>query len=468
MFKYFLRYWPEAIGLSLASSVLISSLMAVVLVSCAQNFIVPVEVLVVGLTVCMWINYSFSVVIEEKNRSAAVANMSGYNNFTPNAVYTTNQYSVYDLQASHSTFFLSLSTVTSVITILITVLILCLRKNISAVIRQVCEARHVIFKVPCILLQPVVTFILTTFLFIYVFTILVYLENIVVPIVDNCNGIVNFHYGIYRGYSFYELVVPLFGCWWVFQFMLACEYIIIAGALADWYFKCQRNSCCPTMATTLYVLRYQLGTAAYGSLIVAAVVAVTSIVQGASSFKHLIKGLIFIREKCCRTYDVVARNCCSYLANFFSIVNINAYVCAAIFGTSFYKSGERALVLLAKKHPSTLLPGWSQIIFLLSSQIAVAIFTAIVAFTYFRYRLGPETSIFDTLLLVSVAGIMAFMIARVFFNVYGQTLTTMVFCYVEDAIRHNGLALCEEKASGSLYLAPTQYQRPTDPSQRVF
>ena len=442
MLSYLAQYWPEAIGLSLASSVLLSTVMAVIVVYCAQALTIFFELLAIGVTIYLWISYSSALAVENSN-------LLGYKISKSDAANVTN---LLQTQLNSKIFFIS-AIVASVITILVAILILCFRKNISAFVKQFNEARHVIKKVPCILVQPLVTSIFQISLFMYVFAIGVYLFTIVIPVTDK-RGFVSFEL-VNKNMSTLLFTAELLGCCWVFQFMLACEYIIIAGALADWYFKRQHNACCPTKTPTLYLLCYQLGTAAYGSLVVVALTVVQEMLKLLKRLKYLIKGLTVARKKfrqkrSFRKNDMGGRNRYFYIENLLFIVNNHAYICAAIFGSSFYDSGQRAEVLL--KHSSKSLLGWLQTIIFLSSKIAVVIFTAMVVSIYFRYRLGPEASIFGSLLLVVVAEIIALVFAKVYFNAFDQTMTTMFFCDAEDTLRHNGQALyVKEEASGSLY-----------------
>jgi hypothetical protein len=62
----------------------------------------------------------------------------------------------------------------------------------------------------------------------------------------------------------------LFGLFWGSQFILACAQMAMAGAIATWYFTRDKGELSFVLFGSIWrVIRYHLGTAAFGSLIVA-------------------------------------------------------------------------------------------------------------------------------------------------------------------------------------------------------
>ena len=74
----------------------------------------------------------------------------------------------------------------------------------------------------------------------------------------------------------YMLVYHLFGLLWTNQFLQALGYMTIAGAVAEYYWTLDKTSIqrVPVFRSFYRVLRYHLGTLAFGSLIIAIVQAV--------------------------------------------------------------------------------------------------------------------------------------------------------------------------------------------------
>lgn len=56
---------------------------------------------------------------------------------------------------------------------------------------------------------------------------------------------------------------------WIIQFIIACQHMVVAGAVSSWYFTRNKNDLTfPLLRSTCYLLKYHLGSAAYGSLII--------------------------------------------------------------------------------------------------------------------------------------------------------------------------------------------------------
>lgn len=56
---------------------------------------------------------------------------------------------------------------------------------------------------------------------------------------------------------------------WIIQFIIACQHIIVAGAITNWYFTRNKNNLIsPLLTSTSYLFKYHMGSAAYGSFII--------------------------------------------------------------------------------------------------------------------------------------------------------------------------------------------------------
>lgn len=56
---------------------------------------------------------------------------------------------------------------------------------------------------------------------------------------------------------------------WIIQFIIACQHIVVAGAITNWYFtRVKNNLTFPLLESTAYLFKYHMGSAAYGSFII--------------------------------------------------------------------------------------------------------------------------------------------------------------------------------------------------------
>lgn len=64
----------------------------------------------------------------------------------------------------------------------------------------------------------------------------------------------------------------LFGLFWICEFIIACSELSLAGAVASWYFTRDKSTLHAPLTSSIYrLIRYHIGSAAFGSLIIAIV-----------------------------------------------------------------------------------------------------------------------------------------------------------------------------------------------------
>jgi choline transporter-like protein 2/4/5 len=179
---------------------------------------------------------------------------------------------------------------------------------------------------------------------------------------DNCCGY-NIHYTPHIGIA---ILFHLFGCYWATQFFMACSSTVVAGSVASYYWArgeisvSARESQVLTITkhanfnfTPLYLyspliltiepilmqhdipffsvvsslkrlLRYNLGSAAIGSLVVSAVEWVRFILE---CLRRKLKLVDSAREGCCGTVTSSSSQCCLGCIDWTLMsVNRNAYI----------------------------------------------------------------------------------------------------------------------------------------------
>jgi len=122
----------------------------------------------------------------------------------------------------------------------------------------------------------------------------------------------------------------LFGVIWATQFFIACEQIVLAGTVASYYFTKEHTLMTwPYFQSVWRLIRYHLGSAAAGSLIIALVVLVRLVlayIQRKFSGELGPIGEFFL--KCLQCCLWCFEKCLKFL-------NKNAYIEIAIYGYSF-------------------------------------------------------------------------------------------------------------------------------------
>lgn len=118
------------------------------------------------------------------------------------------------------------------------------------------------------LLTPVATYIFMLIFFVYWVAVYLHLSTAEEPYLNSAYRVRYRDDGNYKKMWWYHL----FGLFWTSQFILACEDLVIAGAIAAWYFTREKAKVKHAWRKSVWrLLRYHLGTVALGSLIIAVI-----------------------------------------------------------------------------------------------------------------------------------------------------------------------------------------------------
>ena len=236
-----------------------------------------------------------------------------------------------------------------VIGAILVLLACCLRKAIQLAIVCVKEAGKAVNSMTLILLVPVLqAFGLLAFMAIFcVYAVhLASLGEITtkeIPLDDIVGG----QEISYRVYEFDDFIENcgwylLFCLFWTANFIVAIGDMIVAVAVSKWYFT--RNkwtvgswTVFSSIGTTL---RYHLGTCAYGSLLLAVIQIIRSMIARAQKAAKDTNNKLAKYILCCC-------QCCFWcLEKCIKFINKNAYIQTAIFSTSFCKSCQASFSLI--------------------------------------------------------------------------------------------------------------------------
>lgn len=256
--------------------------------------------------------------------------------------------------------FLILSLLATIITVIMILICLVMRKRVRLVVALFYESASCIRTMPGLLFQPMWTFLTLVLFFLFWVAVLLALatadyakENETSlklrakrPIISasevsfgqadiSTMKWINFNNASWIRYMWWYLVIAFF---WTIEFILGCQQMVIAGAVASWYFTRDRSNLpCPVGRSIRRLVFFHMGTVALGSFLITLFIIprliISYIEEKLKDYpdSHIARSLL----RCC--------NCCLYfMESFLRFLNHNAYTVTAIEGSSFCSSARIA------------------------------------------------------------------------------------------------------------------------------
>lgn len=227
----------------------------------------------------------------------------------------------------------------------------------------------------------------------------------------------------------------IFGGLWVSQFLISMEYLMVAGAVASWYWRPPKKKRfvvgLPVSQAILRTIVFHTGTAAFGSLIVATIEFIRIMFErGVRELKFAV-----MNNRIAKAIVWFVRIILWVFEKMVKYINKHSYIQTAIYGTSFITSSMQAFELITKNAVQLgVLDTLSTIIFIIA-KFSVAIITAggayaIAAKTTFL-NVGEEV-IYSPLFVAFISFIIAYFIASVFVTILEVAVDTVLQCYLID------------------------------------
>ncbi|XP_045159516.2 choline transporter-like protein 1 isoform X2 [Mercenaria mercenaria] len=315
--------------------------------------------------------------------------------------------------------------IVTAVSIILCLILLVLRKRIALVVQLYKEAGNAIGRMPCMLLLP-----FSTLIFIIAFVgclclVATFIETSGLPEVKK-NGHVK-----YVQESFWEYLrwYNIFAMLWISSFVVACQDMVIAGAVATWYFtKDKKKLGCPIAKSIKRLIRYHLGSIAFGSFIIALV-----------KFARLILGYIQkkLQGKAGKVVDFILKClqfCLWCFEKFLKYLNRNAYIEIAIYGYNFCKSAQKAFMIIVSNALRVAAINSIGDLVLFLGKISTVAVVMVIGREFFKGR----DDINYMWVPISVACAFAFAVAHCFLLIYEITIDTIFLCFCEDCERNDG------------------------------
>lgn len=341
-------------------------------------------------------------------------------------------------------------------TSIFSLVILCLRTQIRLAVSVVKEAAKVMNYVPSLIVFPIVPIILTTgyiavwlYIAVFIYSVGTDVEQAAATCayqyhsgggVSDCNGadsgnprtmmVHEFDRPIYQNY----LIAHVFGFFWNVQFLIYFGYMVIAGAVADWYFSSHENRkdlcrapICGALARTL---RFHLGSIAFGALILAVIQFVRAVLayiqkKTMGADRNCVAKAIFCVVHCC----LKCLECC------IDKVNKNAFVWMSIWGDGFCSSCFSSFALIWRNlgRVAALNVVGSYLITLGKFTVA-SVTTGLSAYVLINTDIVPNLN--SPVLPCICIFIVSWSVAYLFMVVFETVIDTTFLCFLVDS-EHN-------------------------------
>ncbi|ESP05260.1 hypothetical protein LOTGIDRAFT_102496, partial [Lottia gigantea] len=312
------------------------------------------------------------------------------------------------------------SLVASGVAVVVLLVLLVMRKRIKLVVRLFKEAGSAIGRMPLLLIQPVWTLMILIAALGVLLALTFYLES---------------SSDLYQNKSrkrfkmVYLRWYHLFGVLWISAFIVACQDLVIAGAVAVWYFSRKKSKLgWPIGRATCNLIRYHMGSVALGSFLIAVV-----------RFARLI--LMTIQQRLKGATNKFAQfllrmlHCCLVcFEKFLRFLNRNAYIQIAIHGTSFCEGARKGLIVIINNALRVLAINSVGTFLLFLNKIGCVAIVVMVGSVIIQFH----QDITYTWVPLTIGGAIAFLIAHCFMLVYEICLDTIFMCFCEDCEMNNG------------------------------
>mmetsp|Transcript_2262 Transcript_2262/g.3599 ORF Transcript_2262/g.3599 Transcript_2262/m.3599 type:complete len:654 (-) Transcript_2262:40-2001(-) len=317
-------------------------------------------------------------------------------------------------------------------------LFLCaMRKRIQLSIGIVKETSRAVQSMPTLLLFPIVQ---TVCIIIFVIVWLVYAVHVASlgEIESNefsSNGVTV----MYRTFNYDDetrgmALFLLFSFFWTSEFIGAVGSIVIARAIASWYFT--RNKGSIGTLTVLNAIRqslwYHMGTAAFGSLVIAIIQTIRAIVAYIQKkIEEVDSENAFVKCIAC------CFQCCfACLEKCMRFINKHAYIQTAIFSTNFCISAKNGFFLILRNFGRIGAISLVSEVVVVIGKIFIAAVTGAIAYVLMDNYIADEVeSIIGPTVVVML---LTYIVATLFFSIFSMAVDTVLQCFIADEEMFDG------------------------------
>lgn len=318
-----------------------------------------------------------------------------------------------------------LAYITWAVTFVLILIVIFMRKRINLALGIMAEAGDAISAMPTIIFYPLITFASLVVLMVYWMYIALYLASAWKDKDD-----VNFGGDASDEELQWAAVYHFFGLLWTLEFILAAGQVVLAGAIATYYFTRDKRNLpsSPILGSFLRTIKFHLGTIAFGSLVLAIVQMIRAInaylqEQAKRQGQSKIVQFCFSCISCClKCVEVIVR-----------FLNKNAYIMTAIYGYSFCKASKESFQLLFRNMARVLAVSMVGDFLMFLGKLFIVAICGLIGVAIFT---GIDEDLYSWAIPALLVVILSYAIASGFMSVYDMAISTILLCFCEDVERH--------------------------------
>ncbi|XP_044269841.1 choline transporter-like protein 1 isoform X2 [Tribolium madens] len=217
--------------------------------------------------------------------------------------------------------------------------------------------------------------------------------------------------------------IVIFGIW-TFALANGCQCMIVAGAISTYYFTRDKSTLQkPVYASFFVLMRYHLGTVAFGSL------CITFLSIGRLCFEFISQ---YIKQ------DWLKKRMKAFVSRIEATVEYlskRAYIQTAMHGEPLYSSGKRAARLLWANLLDTIVPHVVGNFIVISITISVVLLGALFAIIVYK---TTDLKVIYFWTIVAIGAGISGTIIYFFAQVLNVAVETIFICFCEDKLLHSG------------------------------
>jgi hypothetical protein len=226
----------------------------------------------------------------------------------------------------------------------------------------------------------------------------------------------------------YIFLYMLFTWFWTSEFLVAFGQLVVAMSFAGWYFT--RNKSEVGAETVRWAFQevgvYHLGTAAFGSLIIAVVKTIRAVIA-------------YIQKKAQKSgnkvmeYIMCMLQCLMWcLEKILKFINKHAYIITAIYGYSFCHAARKSFFLLLRNilrvAAVNMISGFMMFIWKFSIPVLVTFLTYLGV----TYGYSTDTGVSDIVAPLVITFFISYWVACMFLDIFAMGIETILFCFIAD------------------------------------
>ncbi|CAF1177067.1 unnamed protein product [Adineta steineri] len=225
----------------------------------------------------------------------------------------------------------------------------------------------------------------------------------------------------------------LFAYLWFSAFLFAFQEIVLAAVFSNYYWSKEKlTTSFPLIYSFFLIIRYHLGSIAFGSLLIATLRYIKII------FDYITNKITKIQNNIIITFLFKFISCFLWcFEKFLKFLNKHSYVLIAARGYSFCKATRKTFVYMINNCLRFLV-----LVHLTEWILFCGIIAICSCNTYLFYEYLQWTDEFDQLILrwtpMVIILVITYFIASLFFSVYDMAIKTLFICFLEDLDENDG------------------------------